>query len=217
MPSRWRRDRSPGGRRTRAACPRIRCGSSPFWVKFNVRCTFFVLGEVAERFPDQVRAIHRAGHEIASHGYRHVPLFAQEPGQFEAEMRRSLDTLRQLAGEPVLGFRAPFFSLRRDSLWAIESLKRLGLTYDSSIYPTAAMFHGYRRGGRLPFTHPNGLREFPITTYPVAGLPVPFGGGVYFRLLPYPIIRAGLKRLNRQHIIGNIYFHRASSTPICRA
>jgi hypothetical protein len=84
----------------------------------QVRCTFFVLGEVAERFPDAVRALHRAGHEIASHGYRHVPLYQQEPGQFEREMRRSLTLLEQLTGEPVRGFRAPFFSIRSDTLKA---------------------------------------------------------------------------------------------------
>jgi polysaccharide deacetylase family protein (PEP-CTERM system associated) len=175
--------------------------------KHNTRCTFFVLGEVAEKFPDEIRALHRAGHEIGSHGYRHVPLFQQEQAQFEAEMRRSLDCLQQLTGEPVLGFRAPFFSIREGSLWAIDSLHRLGLKYDSSINPTAGMLHGYRAGGRLPYSHENGLREFPITTYSVAGMALPFGGGVYYRLLPYPLIRAGLRRLNRRNIAGNIYFH----------
>jgi polysaccharide deacetylase family protein (PEP-CTERM system associated) len=173
----------------------------------NVRCTFFILGDVAEKFPDEIRQIHLAGHEIASHGYRHVPLFAQEPRQFEAEMRKSLDFLQYLTGEPVLGFRAPFFSLRKDSLWAIDCLHRLGLKYNSSILPSHSVFHGYAAGGRYPFTHPNGLREFPITTYPVAGMAMPFGGGMYYRLLPYPVIRAGLTRLNRQNIAGNIYFH----------
>lgn len=175
--------------------------------KYKVRCTFFILGEVAEKFPDEIRAIHRAGHEIGSHGYRHLPLFAQEPKQFEAEMRKSLDYLQELTGEPVLGFRAPFFSLRQDSLWAIDSLHRLGLKYDSSIQPTAAVFHGYSGAGREPFTHGNGLKEFPITTYPALGMPIPFGGGMYYRLLPYTVIRAGLRRLNRKNITGNIYFH----------
>lgn len=175
--------------------------------KYNVRCTFFVLGEVAEKFPDEIRALHRAGHEIGSHGYRHLPLFQQEQSQFEKEMRGSLDLLKQLTGEPVLGFRAPFFSIRHDSLWAIDSLHRLGLKYDTSINPIAGAFHGYSKGGRLPYDHPNGLREFPITTYSAAGMTIPFGGGMYYRLLPYPIIRAGLKRLNRRNIAGNIYFH----------
>jgi polysaccharide deacetylase family protein (PEP-CTERM system associated) len=175
--------------------------------KHKVRCTFFVLGEVAERFPEEIRALHRAGHEIGSHGYRHVPLFKQDQQQFEAEMRRSLDFLQELTGEPVLGFRAPFFSIREGSLWAIDSLHRLGLKYDSSINPIAGLFHGYRAGGRLPYYHPNGLKEIPITTYSLAGVSVPFGGGMYYRLLPYPVIRAGLRRLNRKNIAGNVYFH----------
>lgn len=175
--------------------------------KYNVRCTLFVLGEVAEKFPDEIRAFHRAGHEIGSHSYRHLPLFKQEQAQFEKEMRGSIDFLEELTGEAVLGFRAPFFSLRQDTLWAIDSLHRLGFKYDSSINPIAAALHGYSGGGRSPFTFANGLQEFPITTYPVMGAALPMGGGVYYRLLPYPIIRAGLKRLNGRNIAGNIYFH----------
>lgn len=175
--------------------------------KYNVRCTFFILGEVAEKFPDEIRAIHADGHEIGSHGYRHLPLFSLKQDEFEAEMRKSLDFLQKLTGEPVLGFRAPFFSIREGSLWAIQSLHRLGLQYDTSINPIAGAFHGYQGGGRLPYTHPNGLKEFPITTYRLPGMSIPFGGGMYYRLLPYPVIRAGLRRLNQKNIAGNIYFH----------
>jgi polysaccharide deacetylase family protein (PEP-CTERM system associated) len=175
--------------------------------RHNVRCTFFMLGEVAEKFPEAVKAIHAAGHEIGSHSYRHLPLYQQEQRQFEAEMRRSLDYLAELTGEKVLGFRAPFFSLRHDSLWAIDSLKRLGLIYDSSIHPTVGVFHGSSVGGRLPYTHDNGLREFPITTVSVLGMSLPFGGGVYYRLLPYWMIRKGLNRINRDNVAANIYFH----------
>lgn len=175
--------------------------------RHGVCATFFVLGEVADRFPDAVRAIHRAGHEVASHGHRHVPLYAQTQHDFERETRESLDRLAQLTGEPVVGFRAPFFSVRRDSWWAIDSLRALGLEYDSSIHPTAGLLHGFRDGGRLPYTHPNGLREFPITTYDLGRVVLPFGGGVYYRLLPYAIIRRGLGRLNRRLVGGTIYLH----------
>jgi polysaccharide deacetylase family protein (PEP-CTERM system associated) len=175
--------------------------------KHKVKCTFFILGEVAEKFPEEIRAIHRAGHEIGSHGHRHLPLYSLIQDEFEQEMRQSLELLQSLTGEPVLGFRAPFFSIREGSLWAIDSLHRLGLKYDTSINPIAGAFHGYKGGGRLPYTHPNGLMEFPITTYRMTGISIPFGGGMYYRLLPYPVIRAGLKRLNRNNIAGNIYFH----------
>lgn len=177
------------------------------FARHDVRCTFFILGQVAEQFPDEVRAIHRAGHEIASHCYRHVPLFKQEPARFEREMRESLDFIGNLIGEPVLGFRAPFFSLRHDSLWAIDSLHRLGLRYDSSINPIASALHGYRDARRTIFTHPNGLIEFPITTCPVLKTNVPIGGGVYHRLLPYPVIRAGLRRVEARGEPLNIYYH----------
>lgn len=178
--------------------------------RHGVRCTFFVLGEVAEKFPECILAIHQAGHEIASHSHRHLQLFRQERKQFEAEMRRSLAFLQDLIGGPVLGFRAPFFSLREDSRWAVDSLKDLGFEYDSSMHATAGVFHGARlKGidGRTPFTHDNGLREFPITTFPLLGMALPFGGGVYYRLLPYWIIRAGLRRINSGRMAAHIYFH----------
>ena len=175
--------------------------------RLNVRATFFVLGEVAELFPDCIRAIHRAGHEIASHGYRHLPLSEQERCLFDLELRGSLEFLGELTGEPVLGFRAPFFSLGPDTLWAVESLKRLGLKYSSSIHPTVSLFHGFRSAPQQPFDHPNGLREFPITTLPLPGIPIPFGGGLYYRLLPYAAIRCGLRWLNRRNRPSVVYFH----------
>lgn len=175
--------------------------------KYNTKCTFFILGEVAEKFPNEIRAIHKAGHEIGSHGYQHLPLFKQEQAQFEKETRASNEFLEDLTGEPVLGFRAPFFSIREDSLWAIDSLRKLGFKYDSSMNPIAGLLHGYKGAGRSAFTHPNGLHELPITTYRMPGITLPFGGGVWYRLLPYSAIRTGLKRLNRRQIAGNIYFH----------
>lgn len=175
--------------------------------KHNAKCTFFILGEVAEKFPNEIRAIHQAGHEIGSHGHRHLPLFKQEQARFEEETRASNAFLEDLTGERVLGFRAPFFSVRQDSLWAIDSLHKLGFTYDSSMNPIAGLLHGYQGAGRSAFTHPNGLHELPITTYRMPGLTLPFGGGVWYRLLPYPAIRTGLKRLNRRGVAGNIYFH----------
>jgi hypothetical protein len=122
-------------------------------------------------------------------------------------MRQHLNFLQELTGEAVEGFRAPFFSIREDSLWAIDSLRKLGLRYDTSINPIASAFHGYKAGGHAPYMHANGLHEIPITTYRITGVRMPFGGGMYYRLLPYPVIRAGLRRLNRNNIAGNIYFH----------
>lgn len=175
--------------------------------RLQVRATFFVVGQIAELYPDAIRAISRCGHEIGSHGYRHEPLFAQERTLFECELRGSRELLQDLTGEPVRGFRAPFFSLRADTLWATESLRSLGFEYSSSVHPTASFLHGYPGGGRLPFRHPNGLREFPITTLSLGGVTLPFGGGLYYRLLPYGMIRCGLRWLNRRNRSGVLYFH----------
>jgi polysaccharide deacetylase family protein (PEP-CTERM system associated) len=175
--------------------------------KYKVRCTFFMLGDVAEKFRSETLAIHRAGHEIGSHGYRHLPLYRQDPAVFERETEASKKFLEDLTGAAVLGFRAPFFSVREETRWAIDALHRIGFKYDTSINPIAGSLHGYTGAARSPYTHPNGLHELPITTLRLPGLTVPFGGGMWYRLLPYPAIRTGLRRLARRGVAGNIYFH----------
>ncbi|MEQ1834319.1 MAG: polysaccharide deacetylase family protein, partial [Candidatus Eisenbacteria bacterium] len=108
----------------------------------GVRATFFVLGSVAERHPELVRAIAADGHEIATHGWSHTLIYQQTPEVFRDELRRSIELLRDLTGAPVDGHRAPFFSITPRSLWALDILKEFGIRYDSSLFPV----HNYRYG-----------------------------------------------------------------------
>src|SRR5262249_36735256 len=101
----------------------------------DTRATFFVLGRVAEQHPGLVKRIAAAGHEIGTHGPSHTLIYRQTPNVFRDELSRSVGLLRDLTCQPVLGHRAPFFSITRESLWALEILADLGLNYDSSIFP----------------------------------------------------------------------------------
>ena len=154
----------------------------------GVTATFFVLGWVAKRNPRLVRAIHAAGHEIGCHSYWHHLIYEQTPDEFRSDLRRGLDVLEDALGMPVRAYRAPSFSITRDSLWALDILAEEGIQLDSSIYPThhdrygiAGTPLGPHRIERSAGT----LWEFPPPVWRILGYPLPVGGGGYFRLYPY--------------------------------
>jgi polysaccharide deacetylase family protein (PEP-CTERM system associated) len=164
----------------------------------GVTGTFFVVGEVAEADPGLVREVAAAGHEVALHGWRHVPLTELDPSGLRADLRRGRSLLEELAGGPVVGFRAPTFSLTAATTWATEVLAEEGFTYSSSVLPTANPLHGFPGAPADPFLWPSGLAELPV---PVAGLgpvAVPYLGGTYLRLLPRRLTAAAHARGGRR-------------------
>jgi polysaccharide deacetylase family protein (PEP-CTERM system associated) len=162
----------------------------------GVRATFFVLGWVAERDPSIVRRIAAAGHEIASHGYGHRLVYDQTPAEFRDDVRRAKALLQDASGAPVLGYRAPSFSITGRSLWALDVLTEEGFRYDASIFPIRHDRYGIPSAPRHPYYARPGLLEIPASTIRLAGTNLPVGGGGYFRLLPYWWTRAGIRRLN---------------------
>jgi polysaccharide deacetylase family protein (PEP-CTERM system associated) len=162
----------------------------------EARATFFVLGWVAERHPHLVREIAAAGHEVATHGYAHVQLDRLTPEEFADDLGRSLEILRNLSPDPVIGYRAPSFSITERTYWALPILEAHGIRYDSSIVPVAMHpTYGVANAPRVPHRISPGLLEFPPAVLPVLGVNIPIGGGAYFRLLPYPVTALGLRRL----------------------
>ncbi len=154
----------------------------------GIRATMFVLGKLAERFPQLVREIDDAGHEVASHGYGHVEIFKQTRAEFGADLKRSKDLLEQIVGKRVRGFRAPDFSIVRGSLWALEELAAQGFEYDSSIFPVKRPRYGIPdwplEPRRVQLPDGRAILEFPIASYRAWGKNWPVGGGGYHRLLP---------------------------------
>jgi len=166
----------------------------------HVQATFFVLGWVAKRSPHLVREIQRAGHEIASHGMSHKLVYNQSPTEFAAETRESKALLEDITGQPIEGYRASTYSITKKSLWALDVLCDAGFKYDSSIFPIAHDKYGIPDAPLVPsvIAAPNGKQivEFPMSTATMFGVRVPVSGGGYFRLLPYGVTRAGLRKLN---------------------
>lgn len=176
--------------------------------RHEIRATFFILGHAAERHPECVKAIHRAGHEIASHGYSHRFVHSQTPEEFRRDTSRSLAFLQDLVSEPVWGYRASTFTITPRTRWALDILEESGLRYDSSIFPVRNPFYGWPGAPRFPHRlEGRNLWEFPATTFRVAGRNVPLAGGFYLRMLPSPVFRAAYRRLNRGGTPVVFYLH----------
>jgi polysaccharide deacetylase family protein (PEP-CTERM system associated) len=176
----------------------------------GVRATFFVLGLVAEKHPQLVREIARAGHEVATHGWSHTFVYRLTPEAFREELRRSIGLLESLSGERVMGHRAPYFSITRDSLWALDILAEEGIRYDSSVFPVLNYRYGIEDAPRWPYRlSPGGrvLEEFPISTLRVLGRNLPIAGGAYFRIFPYLVTWAAFRHINRSGRAGVFYLH----------
>ena len=177
----------------------------------NVRATFFILGWIARRHPALVKKIHATGHEVACHGDMHDLCYEQGPDRFEEDLRRARDSLSDLLGIPILGYRAPGFSILAETPWAFDIIDRLGFVYDSSIFP-ASRQHGGDAGAPLhPYCIelPNGrtLAEFPMTVAALGPFRLAIAGGGYLRLFPYPVVRWGIRRMNRAGHPGCVYLH----------
>ncbi len=166
-----------------------------FLAERKVRGTMFVVGRVAEAAPHLVREMVAAGHEIACHSYRHTPLDRETPESFRTDTRRAKDVLEQAGGVPVLGYRAPIFSLTRRTAWALEELAALGFRYSSSILPATGALYGFPGMPQTPFRWPCGLVEFPVPLAKFGPARLPFLGGVYLRYLPAWLIRRAARAL----------------------
>lgn len=165
----------------------------------GVTATFFVLGWIAERFPQLVRRIAGAGHEVASHGYAHRLVYETSPADFAEDLKRAKGAIESASGTSVLGYRAPSYSITRKSMWALDVLLAQGFVYDASIFPIHHDRYGIPSGPRHPHAvrRPLGtLWELPGSTVRVAGQNLPMAGGGYFRLLPYGWTRWGIRHIN---------------------
>jgi len=172
--------------------------------------TFFILGWVASRYPGLVRRIAAAGHEIGSHGMSHRMVTELSPAEMLAEVRDSRRLLEDISGTRVEGYRAPSYTINRDTYWALESLLEAGYTYDSSMFPIRGRRYGYPEGPTRPVRLPAGhaeIAEFPMTTIGVGPIRIPVLAGSYLRLLPAWVSLAAVQyqRLRRLPLVVNIH------------
>lgn len=174
----------------------------------GVRSTCFVLGSLAERVPALVRRIAEAGHEIASHGYDHELIHESDPAAFRTDVERSKTLLEDISYRPVRGYRAPSFSLTD---WALPILREAGFEYDSSLFPTTISHSRYGRPSALrrrdPVTRVDGVTVVSLSCLPVRDHALPWAGGGYFRLIPYPVFKRGVRRILKSGKPYVFYIH----------
>jgi len=176
----------------------------------GIKATMFVLGWVAERNKTLVKRIVDAGHELASHGYNHELITVQNPQVFREDVSRAKKILEDIGGKPVLGYRAPTFSITKETEWALPILVEEGYRYDSSIVPIVHDYYGIP--GANPAIHTletdsGPIVEVPPSTCEFAGLKIPIAGGGYFRLFPYPLLKKLLRRVEAQGQPLIMYLH----------
>ncbi len=175
--------------------------------KNNVKATFFVVGELAEKNPNLLIKIKENGHEIAFHGYNHDPLWELNEDRFRLELEKYKSLVQSVTGERCLGFRAPSYSLDNETKWAIKALKDTGFTYDSSVFPVRTPLYGEASAPITPYypstddisknSTSTEFMEFPALVYPFVGLKIPAAGGFYLRTLPVSLLKRAIRRMNK--------------------
>ncbi len=179
---------------------------------FDVHGTFFVLGWVADRHPDLVRTIRDAGHEIASHGYDHRMITGISLDEFREDTARSKRVLENITGTAVMGYRAPTFSIVKNTAWAYPILMEQGYVYSSSVYPIRHDRYGWPEFGVAPRKMVEqeggiGIWEIPLSVASFRFGNIPFGGGGYLRAYPLAITKALFTRCLKSHRFGVVYIH----------
>lgn len=178
------------------------------FAQYDVKATFFFLGWVAERFPKIVREAQDLGHEIGCHSYWHRPVFRLTSQEFWDDTYRARNVLEDVLGRAVIGYRAPNFSINDSVSWAYPILEELGFLYDSSVFPVRHGLYGNHRALRVPYLVCPNLLELPIATWRVLHNNLPVGGGAYLRILPFELMKNGIRTINeKESAPAIIYLH----------
>jgi polysaccharide deacetylase family protein (PEP-CTERM system associated) len=179
--------------------------------ELDVKATFFLLGLTVRRYGELAAEIPRRGHEVACHGNTHRPVHTQSPDEFRRDVQTASELIENVTGRAPVGYRAPSFSINRDTLWAYEILADLGFRYDASQYDSPRIPHRIRGIPIAPYqlTLPSGrtLWEYPIAVARTRPARLPVGGGSYWRLLPAHVVLLALRRLAASDQYPTLYFH----------
>jgi polysaccharide deacetylase family protein (PEP-CTERM system associated) len=181
----------------------------PFLDKHNIKATFFVTGDVLEKYPEEINKVFKKGHEISSHGYTHKMLKNQEKKEVILGLIKSKKMIKRITGKNPLGFRAPSWSISKKEFWIYEELDKLGFKYSSSLFPVNMGLYG---SADFPIKNFNPLKnsrflEIPVRPFLVSKIRIPFSGGVYFRMMPFFMIKYFINKINKKGYPVMVYLH----------
>ena len=175
---------------------------------YGSKATFFVLGRLVKKYPSLIQMITARGHEVASHGYDHIPLTERTYEETVLDMRKAKESLEQCIGHRIVGYRAPCFSITKANEWVFDALAETGHLYDSSVYPFA--FHpsyGIKNSPLSPYYAQSNIVEFPLSCLSVMGTRIPCSGGAYFRWTPLRFTKHCIDTITRQNRPFVFYIH----------
>lgn len=178
-----------------------------FLNKHRSKATFFTVGDIPEHYPDLIKSILSEGHEIACHSNKHIPVTQQSKEAFKSDLLQNLEHLKNAGATSIVGYRAPIYSITKDTVWAFEILAELGFTYSSSVLPAKNPLFGWEGFGEAPRMMNDKLLEIPVSVRGTNFMNVPFAGGVYFRVLPMPLIKKGFETHFSKGLAVTSYFH----------
>lgn len=178
--------------------------------RYNVHATFFILGEIAATYPALVKKIASFGHELGVHGYNHDQIFKLDPAKAREDIHRAKALIEEVTGEAVYGFRAPAFSINKETSWVLDILAELEFRYDSSIVPAAAKRYGWpgfrQEMHRMNLSGGGQLIEVPLSVTRVFGRTIPACGGGYLRHFPYAVTRNAFMKIRKERPVI-VYMH----------
>lgn len=168
--------------------------------------TFFVTEKVTQKYPEIIKKISEDGHEIGIHGPKHKKLKDYTPEEFKNDSINQIKLLENITGKKPIGYRAPHFSLSKETYWVLEILKELEFKYDSSVFPVGMGEYGSSKSPLVTYEIIPNLLEIPISVASFGKIRIPFAGGIYFRILPLFIFKWLLK-VSSKNSTPVIYFH----------
>ena len=176
--------------------------------KYKVKATFFIVGKIAEDFPDIIKKIVKSKHHIGSHSFHHKLIYKINKNVFKDDLKKSISVLEKISDYKIDCFRAPSWSIRRsDYDWFWNVLKENNIKYDSSIFPTKNALFGDPKAPRFINKRKNDILEIPPSTIKYFDRNIPFSGGFYFRFFPYWFIKNSIRKINKKGNPAVIYMH----------
>lgn len=168
--------------------------------RHSIKGTFFTVSTIVKDEPDLIKEIANAGHELAFHSYSHKQLQYENQEQFLKETKIGKQELEDISGVEVIGYRAPVFSLKKQTLWTLDILKELGFKYSSSVLPATNPLNGFSEAPKSPYYWSNGLLEIPVPVSKIGPFLIPYLGGVYLRYIPKKLLKKLIKRNKEQKL-----------------
>lgn len=196
------RDSLPNGGKYRERVPLMTEAYLNFLKYKDWKCTFFTVGKTAEKYPELLKRIIEEGHELALHSYSHIPVTKQSKEGFNHDLKKNMESIKKATGIIPVGYRAPIFSLTSKVEWTYEVLAENNIVYSSSVFPADNPLFGWKEFGKK-IKDVRGVTEIPMTLASFFNRELAFGGGVYFRTLPF----SWIKQQFSKHDLVTGYFH----------